>query len=278
MTACAARGAGAGAVDVDSAAMAQFTAEYGVRLPPVAVVIAAYNEERGIGDVVDAVPRQVTDLDAATIVVVDGSADDTAAIARKQGALVCEVPVNRGQGAALRLGYRIAREGGADYIVTTDADGQYDAADIEKVLAPILADRADFVTGSRILGRQETYDKVRRLGVHVFARLVSVLTGHRVTDTSFGLRAMRAALTAHVTLRQPQYQASELLISVIMNGYRVSEVPATMRLRTAGTTKKGGNLTYGYRYAKVVIGTWRRERRRLRRGLPGRRRRPVGRD
>jgi glycosyltransferase involved in cell wall biosynthesis len=276
MTACAARGAGA--VDVDSAAMAQFTAEYGVRLPPVAVVIAAYNEERGIGDVVDAVPRQVTDLDAATIVVVDGSADDTAAIARKQGALVCEVPVNRGQGAALRLGYRIAREGGADYIVTTDADGQYDAADIEKVLAPILADRADFVTGSRILGRQETYDKVRRLGVHVFARLVSVLTGHRVTDTSFGLRAMRAALTAHVTLRQPQYQASELLISVIMNGYRVSEVPATMRLRTAGTTKKGGNLTYGYRYAKVVIGTWRRERRRLRRGLPGRRRRPVGRD
>lgn len=256
-------------VDVDGAAMAQFTAEYGVRLPPVAVVIAAYNEENGIGDVVDALPHQVADLDAATIVVVDGSADDTAAVARKQGALVCEVPVNRGQGAALRLGYRIAREGGADYIVTTDGDGQYEAADIEKVLGPIMAGEADFVTGSRILGRQETYDKVRRVGVHVFARLVTTLTGHHVTDTSFGLRAMRASLTAHVTLRQPQYQASELLISVIMNGYRVGEVPATMRLRAAGTTKKGGNLTYGYRYAKVVIGTWRRERRRIRRARRG---------
>lgn len=288
MTSCAARrgydrdpeadaadGSAGGTVrqpDVDAAALAQFTAEYGVKLPPVAVVIAAYNEERGIGDVVDAVPDQVADLDTATIVVVDGSADDTAAIARKQGAMVCEVPVNRGQGAALRLGYRIAREGGADYIVTTDGDGQYDAADIESVLAPILAGSADFVTGSRILGRQETYDKVRRLGVHVFARLVSALTGHRVTDTSFGLRAMRAALTEHVTLRQPQYQASELLISVIMNGFRVSEVPATMRLRSAGTTKKGGNLTYGYRYARVVIGTWRRERRRLRRERRQRRR------
>jgi glycosyltransferase involved in cell wall biosynthesis len=248
--------------DVDGAAVAEFTAQYGTQLPPVAIVIAAYNEERGIGDVVEAVPAQVAGLDAATIVIVDGSGDDTAAVARKQGALVCDVPVNRGQGAALRLGYRIARASGAHYVVTTDGDGQYDQADMERVLGPILRDEADFVTGSRILGRAETYDRVRRLGVHVFAWLVTVLTRHRVTDTSFGMRAMRAEVTEGVELRQPQYQASELLISVIMNGYRVTEVPATMRLRTAGTTKKGGNLKYGYRYSRVVIGTWRRERRR----------------
>ncbi|HEX6470732.1 MAG TPA: glycosyltransferase family 2 protein [Streptosporangiaceae bacterium] len=248
--------------ELDGRAVAEFTAEYGAALPPVAIVIAAYNEERGIGDVVEATPDQVAGMETATIVVVDGSSDDTAAVARKQGALVCDVPVNRGQGAALRLGYRIARAGGARYIVTTDGDGQYDAADIERVLDPILAGEADFVTGSRILGQQETYDRVRRLGVYVFALMVTVLTRHRVTDTSFGLRAMRAEVTEHVTLRQPQYQASELLISVIMNGYQVTEVPATLRLRVAGTTKKGGNLKYGYRYLRVVLGTWRRERRR----------------
>ncbi len=248
------------AAGVDEAALAAFTAEYGAGLPPVAVVIAAYNEEDGIGDVVASIPQTVAGLDTATIVVVDGAADDTAAVARKHGALVCDVPVNRGQGAALRLGYRIAREGGAAYIVTTDADGQYDSAQIERVLAPILRDEADFVTGSRILGRQETYDRVRRLGVHVFAWLVSRLTGQRITDTSFGMRAMRAEVTAAVTLRQPQYQASELLISVIAKGYRVMEVPATMRVRAAGTTKKGGNLVYGYRYLRVVVGTWWRER------------------
>jgi glycosyltransferase involved in cell wall biosynthesis len=179
--------------------------------------------------------------------------------------------VNRGQGAALRLGYRIARTGGAGYIVTTDGDGQYDSADIEQVLGPILRGEADFVTGSRILGRQETYDRVRRLGVYVFAYLVTLLTGHRVTDTSFGLRAMRAEVTERVVLRQPQYQASELLISVIMNDYRVTEVPANIRLRTAGKTKKGNNLKYGYRYLRVVVGTWRRESRRRRH----RRRRPA---
>jgi glycosyltransferase involved in cell wall biosynthesis len=263
MTACATL------PDLDTTALSEFTAEYGTQLPPVAIIIAAYNEERGIGDVVEAIPSKVAGLDAATIVIVDGSGDDTAAVARKQGALVSDVPVNRGQGAALRLGYRIARAGGARYIVTTDGDGQYDSADIEQVLDPILRDEADFVSGSRILGRQETYDRVRRLGVHVFAWLVTVLTRHRVTDTSFGLRAMRAEVTERVRLRQPQYQASELLISVIMNGFRVSEVPANIRLRTAGTTKKGNNLKYGYRYSKVVIGTWRRERRHSR--LRGRR-------
>jgi glycosyltransferase involved in cell wall biosynthesis len=247
--------------DVDAAAVAAFIAEYGAGLPPIAIVIAAYNEADGIGEVVAKIPAEVEGHECATIVVVDGADDDTAAVARKAGALVCDVPVNRGQGAALRLGYRLARSGGASFIVTTDADGQYDAADIPRVLAPVLRGEADFVTGSRVLGHQETYDRVRRAGVHVFARMISLLTGQRVTDTSFGLRAMRAHVTGVVELSQPQYQSSELLIGVISRGYRVAEVPATMRLRTAGSTKKGGNLVYGYRYFRVVLGTWWRERR-----------------
>lgn len=248
--------------DIDDAAVAEFTAQYGSDLPPVAIVIAAYNEDRSIGATLNGIPAVVEGLETATIVVVDGSTDRTAEEARKAGAMVCDVPVNRGQGAALRLGYRLAREGGARYIVTTDADGQYDPADIKRVLAPVLQGEADFATGSRVLGRQETHDRVRRLGVHVFAWLISRFTGQRITDTSFGLRAMRAEVTAAVTLKQPQYQSSELLIGVISRGFRVVEVPATMRLRAAGTTKKGGNLVYGYRYSRVVLGTWLRERRR----------------
>ena len=119
--------------------------------------------------------------------------------------------------------------------------------------------RADFVTGSRLLGHQHTHDLVRRTGVHVFAWVVSALVGVRVTDTSFGLRAMRAEVTASVTLNQPQYQSSELLIGVLSHGYRVLEVPATMHVRSAGASKKGRNLVYGSRYARVVLGTWWRE-------------------
>jgi hypothetical protein len=70
---------------------------------------------------------------------------------------------------------------------------------------------------------------------------------------------MRAEVTAAVTLDQPQYQASELLLGVISHGFRVLEVPATMRVRAAGSTKKGSNLRYGARYARVMLGTWWRE-------------------
>src|SRR5919204_3804860 len=106
-----------------------------------------------MGGVVAAAPAEVAGLDAATIVVVDGSSDDTADVARKQGALVCDVPVNRGQGAALRLGYRIAREGGASYIVTTDGDGQYNPAEIPSLLQPIIDGCANVAAGPNLPGQ-----------------------------------------------------------------------------------------------------------------------------
>lgn len=248
-------------MSVDERARQEFTAEYGTSLAPVAVIMAAYREEGSIGDVVSAIPATVCGLSTCTIVVVDGSDDETAAVARKHGALVCDVPVNRGQGAALRLGYSLARAAGASFIVTIDADGQYDPAEIARVLSPVVQGEADFVTGSRRLGHQETDDLVRHLGVRVFAWVMSRLSGQRITDTSFGLRAMRASVTGEVRLRQPQYQSAELLIGVIARGYRVLEVPGSMLRRTAGESKKGHNLLYGWRYARVVAGTWWRERR-----------------
>jgi glycosyltransferase involved in cell wall biosynthesis len=258
---------------IDSAAIRAFTEEFGDRatgMPPVAIVIAAFNEEGAIGPVVDALPGAVAGLDTVTIVVSDGSVDSTGKEARVAGALVCDVPVNRGQGAALRLGYRLAREGGARYIVTTDADGQYNPAEIESLLAPILADQADFVTGSRKLGSEETKDPVRKLGVRVFALAISVLTGQRISDTTFGLRAMRAEVTGAVRLEQPQYQASELLIGVITHGYRVAERPATIQRRRVGKSKKGNNAFYAMRFAGVVVTTWWRERQRRAPGSAGR--------
>ena len=250
---------------IDTAAATAFFEKNGEpakALPPVAVVIAAYNEEGVVGSVVDALPNKLCGLATAAIVVSDGSKDGTAAEASAHGALVCDVPVNRGQGAALRLGYRLAREGGARYIVTTDADGQYNPAEMDAVLAPVAAGQADFATGSRKLGSQETNDPVRRLGTWVFAVSISLLTGQRITDSSFGLRAMRAEVTGAVRLEQPQYQSSELLIAVLTHGFRVVEVPATIHKRKVGESKKGHNAIYGLKYAGVVFGTWWRERQR----------------
>jgi len=228
---------------------------------PLAIVIPAYNEEPTVKEVVSEIPSEAAGLATETIVVVDGARDRSAAEAAAGGAIVCDVPVNRGQGAALRLGYWLARARGAQVICTIDADGQYEPEEIGRVVQPILDGRADFVSGSRRLGAELTTDRVRHAGVLVFGALISVLVRHRITDPACGLRAMRAEVTAAVTLEQLQYQASELMISAALNGFRLTEVPTTMRDRGthATKTKKGGNLGYGVRFARAAVHTWRRD-------------------
>ena len=229
---------------------------------PLAVVIPAYNEEPAVAGVVAEIPREAAGLQTEVIVVVDGSEDQTAARAAAAGALVCDVPVNRGQGAALKLGYWLARARGARVIATIDADGQYEPEELARVVEPILAGRADFVSGSRRLGAELTTDRVRHMGVLVFGALFSLLVGTRITDPACGVRAMRSEVTAAVVLQQPQYQASELMISAALHGFRLAEVPTTMRDRAshAGHTKKDGNLRYGLRFARAALNTWRRDR------------------
>jgi glycosyltransferase involved in cell wall biosynthesis len=251
---------------IDDATVADFVARHGApTFAPVTVVIPSYGEAANIDSVLAEIPRDMLGMGTSAVVVVDGRhpSEEEGATARRveaAGHHVAVAPVNRGQGAALRLGYHLAVDRGADYIVTTDADGQYEIGELPLLLQPLLAGTADFVTGSRRLGANESADRVRRLGTRVFARLVSVLTRQRITDTSFGFRAMRAEVPVSVTLHQPQYQSSELLVGVLSHGYRVVERPMTMHRRNQGRSKKGNNLVYGWRYARVVFGTWWRER------------------
>src|ERR1017187_4567176 len=232
-----------------------------VKLQRLVVVIAAYNEAGNIGPVLDEIPDQIADVTVSRLVIDDGSSDGTTAAAQRHGALVCTLSANRGHGVALRLGYRIAREGGAEYIATLDGDGQWDPADLPAMVRILDEGRADFVVGSRQLGRTENTDSFRNVGVRFFARLISLLTHTQLTDTSSGLRAMRAELTGVVRQTQPQYQTSELLIGALFQGFRITEVPTTMRQRISGISKKGDNLLYGLRYARVIGRTWWRERR-----------------
>jgi glycosyltransferase involved in cell wall biosynthesis len=135
---------------VDRAARVEFARSYGAPdIGPVCIVIAAYREAASLGGSRHAAGRDERPP-VSVLVVDDGSDDGTVEVAARCVRLA--VPVNRGQGASLRLGYRVAADAGATYVVTTDADGQYDPADIPALLAPIVEDRADFVSGSRRLG------------------------------------------------------------------------------------------------------------------------------
>jgi len=244
-------------------ALADFAAAHpDLRFAPVVAVIAALDEEGALGQVLEEVPSQACGLDVDVLVIDDGSTDRTSEVAVAGGAYVARFERNCGHGVALRAGYRLAGEFGARFIVTLDADGQWNPSELGGVLEPVVRDEADFVIGSRVLGATETDDAFRQTGVHVFGWLVRLLTGGTVTDTSSGFRAMRVEVTETVRQEQVQYQTSELLIGALLQGYRVVERPITMRKRTAGESKKGHNLLYGFRYARVIVTTWARERRR----------------
>ncbi len=246
-----------GTAGIVEAAATAFRAEYGDRpAAPVTVLMAALNEVESVASVIADVPRSVCGLATECVVVDDGSSDGTAEAARSAGAMVCRLETNLGQGQALRLGYRLACERGSTAIVTMDADGQFEASELERLVGPLASGEADFVNGSRRLGRSETTDGMRRAGIVVFATLISGLTGNRITDPANGFRAFRPGVVTAVPLRQVQYQTAELLIGALALGFRVVEAPVTVRPRAAGTSKKGGNLRYGYNFGRVIVTTW----------------------
>jgi glycosyltransferase involved in cell wall biosynthesis len=257
------RGARLRAYAIDQALTQLESAHPGFQPEAIVASICAYEEEGNIGGVLDKMPATVDGAAYTTLVVVDGGDDRTAEIARSYpGVMVIEFPVNLGHGVALQVTYRYCIDHGVKYVVTLDADGQNDPAEIPQVLAPLLSDEADFVVASRRLGVDKTSDRFRKIGVFFFSFIMNRMTGATLTDTSTGYRALRVTMLADVVdrLTQEQYQTAELLITCLKRGWRAAEVPTVWHPRFSGTTKKGKNFLFGFRYTKVVFSTWWRER------------------
>jgi cellulose synthase/poly-beta-1,6-N-acetylglucosamine synthase-like glycosyltransferase len=222
----------------------------------IAVVIPAYNEEENIAAVLGRIPQEVLGKRVQAFVVVDGGTDATEQVVRALAVPVVVHPINRGGGAALRAGYEVALESGAQIIVTLDADGQHLPEEISNLVKPIIEDEADLVNGSRILGEFEPESQIRVWGVFFFNWLISFLMFTRVTDSSNAFRAIRADLLRNLKLHQDQFHTSEMLIEALKQGARVKEVPITILKRQAGNTKKPPSLRYGWGFAKAIISTW----------------------
>lgn len=235
----------------------------GLVLSPVVALICAYEEEANLGRVLERMPAKACGLEVTPLVVVDGGEDRTDEVAMQAGAVTFVLPANLGHGVALRVGYDLCVRYGGRYVVTLDADGQDEPAELEDIVQPVVDGDADFVVASRRLGMDESVDRYRRLGVVFFSWMMNRLMGSRLTDTSNGFRALRAELLADVGPRlvQDQFQTAELLVTAMGRGWRVTERPTVRHERTSGASKKGSNFLYGFRYASVMLRTWRREAR-----------------
>jgi glycosyltransferase involved in cell wall biosynthesis len=228
----------------------------------VAIVIPAYEERENLAELLPRIPARVGGLPAVVLVVDDGSSDGTAEAASAGGAAVARLPANAGGGAALKVGYAIVADAGAEIVVTMDADGQHRPEDLERLVEPVRSGRAQLAQGSRVLGQADGGVFVRELGISVFNRLIGALTRTRVTDCSNSFRAVRAELLAQLDLRQRQFHAAELLIEAITRGAAIEEVPVSVLARRHGASKKPPTLRYGAGFARAIVSTWLRSLRR----------------
>jgi glycosyltransferase involved in cell wall biosynthesis len=219
----------------------------------LAVVVPAKDEEATIGELLDRVARvRVPGHELRPIVVDDGSADRTAEIARERGAVVVRHPRNLGLGAAVRTGLQAAVEAGASMVAYLDADLEYCPEDIPRLVEPILADRADYVLGSRFLGGVRGMRLYRRLGNHAFTALLMLLTRRRISDGQTGMRAFSREAASQAEIIHDYNYAQVLTLDLLRKGFRMEEVSIRYRVREHGAS------FVNWRYPiKVLPAIWR---------------------
>ncbi|MGH2965174.1 MAG: glycosyltransferase family 2 protein [Solirubrobacterales bacterium] len=222
----------------------------------IGVLVPAYNEAESVGWVLDRIPARVCDAETAVLVVDDGSRDATGDIAAQHGAVVARHVINRGGGAALRTGYRLLADSGATIVVTLDADGQHLPSEMERLVEPVLSGEVAVAHGSRVLGNAEPNHYARELGIVFFNRMVSLITGTKVSDCSNGYRAVRSDVLPQLVLRQEQFHTSEFLIEAIKRGIPAKEVPVTVANRRHGHSKKPAVVRYAIGFANAIVRTW----------------------
>jgi hypothetical protein len=222
----------------------------------IAILVPAYNETENIGHVLDQMPAEVCGMPTETLVVDDGSRDGTGDVAAEHGAAVARHVANRGGGAALRTGYRLMVESGAEIVVTLDADGQHLPSEMERLVKPVLDGEVDVAHGSRVLGHADRNHFAREMGIVFFNRLVSFITRTHVTDCSNGYRAVRTTVLPQLVLRQEQFHTSEFMIEAIKRGVPAREIPVTVEQRLHGHSKKPAVVRYGLGFANAIVRTW----------------------
>ena len=223
------------------------------------VTIPALNEENTIAQVVAGVPRKIPGVSEVEVIVVnDGSTDRTADRASEAGALVVTLPNRPGLGKVFGTGLERAMRRGADIIVNIDGDGQFDPADITRLVAPILDGDADFVTCSRFADPELRPDmpRIKFWGNRAVTNIINwVCGGTSFTDVSCGFRAFNREAAYRLTLFGRFTYTQETFIDLFAKGLRMAEVPLRVRgVREHGDSRVASSIfKYAFNSLPIIL-------------------------
>ncbi|MCA1031974.1 glycosyltransferase family 2 protein [Bacillus timonensis] len=202
----------------------------------VIVFLPAYNEEETIAEVIKKIPRNINPfVEVKVLVIDDGSTDRTVEVSKRAGAdFIYQFERNMGLGAAVRKGIEESLLLQADISVMIDADNEYPANQIPELLEPIFLGEADYVMGSRFLGKIQGMKLHRRLGNYAFTLLQSILLQKWIYDGQSGMRAFSKQTMEHAEIIHDYNYAQVLTLNLVRKGFRVKEIPINYQVRTKG--------------------------------------------
>lgn len=202
----------------------------------ILIIIPAYNEQDNIENVLKDINNGLYNADI--LVINDCSRDNTKSILKKSGISHINLPINLGIGGAVQTGYIYALENDYDIAVQMDGDGQHDSQYLETVLKPIIEGEANIVIGSRFINKEGFQSSfARRTGISILSFLIAICCAKKIKDVTSGFRAVDKEFISIFANDYPQdYPEPEAIVSALMHGGKIKEVPVVMRERIAGTS------------------------------------------
>lgn len=204
----------------------------------ILIIIPAYNEQENIKETVRKIQEHGKNLDY--VVINDGSTDNTENILKENNLNHIKLVKNLGIGGAVQTGYKYAFENDYDIAIQFDGDGQHDVNYVEKICEPIIKGQVDMCIGTRYLDKsssefQSTF--MRRLGANIISLFIKICTGKKITDPTSGFRAVNKKVIKEFAHSYPiEYPEPESTVSLLVNGYKVQEIPVSMNERTGGVS------------------------------------------
>lgn len=220
------------------------------------IYMPTLNEEENIYKVLVKLPLELPGVDCIQYLVVDdGSTDQTAAIAREYGASVVSHGRNRGVGAAFQTAVQFALENNADILVGIDADGQFDCEEIKAIIEPIVAGRANLVTGNRFTtGMPKNMSRVKYWGNKLVADLVSNISGQKFMDVSCGFRAFSREALLRLNIFGNFTYTHETILNLVFQGMRVVELPIWVTYHPGRKSRVARSiLGYALQTSKIIM-------------------------
>ena len=202
----------------------------------ILIIIPAYNEEKSIVNTVNHIMEVHPEMDY--LIVNDGSTDNTEKICKENDFQFITLPINQGIGGAVQSGYRYALQNDYDIAIQMDGDGQHDPIYLDQLIAPIVENKANAVIGSRFITKEGFQSSgSRRFGISILSSLIFICTGKRIKDVTSGYRAVdRTLIKIYTDNYSRDYPEPEAIVTALVHGMKIQEVPVIMRERMAGVS------------------------------------------